>query len=80
MPSSIGWDALGINVQLAFSVLDELVEAIPRVIGSVLRQVVVKGLVYGFDVGLYWMTDYIRYTFGRFFDILKVERLVVAVE
>lgn len=57
MPSSIGWDALGITVQLAVSVLDKLVEAIPRVIGSVLGQVVVKGLVYGFDVGLYGMTD-----------------------
>ena len=57
MPFSIGLDALGIMVQLAFSVLDKLVEAIPRVIGSVLGQVVVKGLVYGFDVGLYRMAD-----------------------
>lgn len=45
------------HVVSAFSVLDKLVEAIPRVIGSVLGQVVVKGLVYGFDVGLYGMTD-----------------------
>ena len=49
VPSSIGWDALGINVRLAFSVLDKLVEAIPGVVALVLGQVVVEGLVYGFD-------------------------------
>ena len=41
-------------------------------------KIVVEGLVYGFDARLYGMTDDICYTFGRFFDILKVERLVVA--
>lgn len=64
VPSSIGWDALGINVRLAFSVLDELVEAIPGVVVLVLGQVVVEGLVNGFDVGFYRMADDICYTFG----------------
>ena len=45
------------HVVSAFSILDELVEAVPGVVVFMLGQVVVKGLVYGFDVGLYGMTD-----------------------
>ncbi len=57
LPFSIGWDALGINVRLAFSVLDKLVEAVPSVIGFVFGQVVLKGLVYSFDARLDGVTD-----------------------
>ena len=57
MPFSIGWDALGINVQLAFSVLDEFVEAVPGVVVLMHLKIVVEGLVYGFDARLYRMTD-----------------------
>ncbi len=80
VPSSIGWDALGINVRLAFSVLDELVEAIPGVVVLVFGQVVVEGLVNGFDVRLDRMTDDIRYTFGRFIDGFEVQRFIIAVQ
>jgi hypothetical protein len=41
----------------AFSVLDELVEAVSGVVRFVFGQVVVEGLVNGFDVGLDRMTD-----------------------
>ncbi len=54
---SMGWDALGIIVQLAVPVLDKLVEAIPSVVVFMLSQVVVEGLVNGFDVGLYRMAN-----------------------
>ena len=57
LPSSIGWDALGINVRLAFSVLDKLVEAVPGVVVLVLGQVVVKSLVNGFNTLLDGMAD-----------------------
>ena len=57
VPSSIGWDALGINVRLAFSVLNELVEAVPGVIVLVHGQVVVKSLVNGFNTLLDGMAD-----------------------
>ena len=53
----MGWDALGIIVQLAVPVLDELMEAVPGVVVFMLGQVVVEGLVNGFDVRLYRMTD-----------------------
>ena len=51
------WDALGINVLLTVSVLNELMEAIPGVVVLVLGQVVVKSLVYGFDARLYRMAN-----------------------
>ncbi len=53
----MGWDALGIIVQLAVPVLDKLVEAIPSVVVFMLSQVVVEGLVNGFDVRLYRMAN-----------------------
>lgn len=64
----------------SLNILDELVEAIPGVIVLVLGQVVVECLVNGFDVGLYGITDDISYTFGRFFDGLKVQRFIIAVQ
>jgi len=67
-------------MRLAFSVLDELMEAVPGVIRLMFGQVVVEGLVNSFNVGLYRMTDDIRYALGRFFDGLEIERLVVAVQ
>lgn len=45
----MGWDALGINVQLAVPVLDELMEAISSVVIFVRLKVIVKNLVNGFD-------------------------------
>ena len=45
------------RIVLAFPVLDKLMEAIPGVVVFVFGQVVVEGLVNGFDVGLYRMTD-----------------------
>ena len=57
VPSSIGWDALGITVRLAFSVLNELVEAVPGVIVLVHGQVVVKSLVNGFNTLLDGMAE-----------------------
>ena len=41
----------------AFSVLDELVEAIPGIVIFMLGQVVVECLVHGFDAWLYRMID-----------------------
>ena len=55
-------------------------ETIPSIIRFVLGQVVVKGLVNGFDVRLYRMTDDICYTFGRFINGLEVQRFIIAVE
>lgn len=46
---SIGWDTLGINVQLIFLVLDKLVESISVIIVLVLGQVVVESLINGFN-------------------------------
>ena len=42
---------------LAFSVLDELMEAIPGVVVLVHLKIVVEGLVNGFDIGFYRMAD-----------------------
>lgn len=69
----MGWDALGINVQLAVSVLDKLVEVIPSIVVFVLGQVVVEGLVNGFDASLDGVADDIGHALGRFFDVLKVQ-------
>jgi hypothetical protein len=44
VPFSMGWDALGINVQLAFPVLDELVKAVPGVVVLMHLKIVVEGL------------------------------------
>lgn len=55
-------------------------KAIPSIIRFVFLKIVVEGLVNGFNVGLYRMTDDIRYALGRFFDVLKVQWLVVTVE
>ena len=53
----MGWDALGISVQLAVSVLDELVKAILCIIVLIHFKIVVEGLVNGFDTWLDSMTD-----------------------
>ena len=45
------------HVVSAFSVLDELVEAVPCIVAITHLKIVVEGLVNGFDVGLYGMTD-----------------------
>ena len=45
-------------------------EAVPGVVVLMYLQVVVEGLVNGFDARLYGVADDIWYTFGRFFDIL----------
>ena len=71
---------ISINVQLAFSVLDELVEAVPGVVVLMHLKIVVKGLVNGFDARLNGVADDIRYTFGRFFDILEIERFIITVQ
>jgi hypothetical protein len=42
---------------VSLNILNELVKAIPGVVLLVFGQIVVKSLVYGFDVGLYGMTD-----------------------
>ena len=47
---------MGANAQLAVSVLDELVEAVPSVVLMHLK-IVVEGLVNSFNVGLYRMAD-----------------------
>ena len=65
---------------LAFSVFDEVMESISGVIVYVLGQVVDEGLVNGIDVGLYMMTNDIRYALGRFFDSFKAQWLVEAVK
>ena len=57
MPFSMGWDALGINVQLAVPVLDELVKTVPGVVVLIHLKVVVESLINGFDVGFYRMAD-----------------------
>ena len=45
-----------------------------------LGQVVVEGLVNGFNGWLDGVADNIRYALGRFIDVFKVERLVVDVK
>jgi hypothetical protein len=56
-PFSMGWDALSICVQLAVSVLDELVKAVPGVVALMYLQVVVEGSVNGFDTRLDGVAD-----------------------
>ena len=58
----MGWDALGISVQLAVSVLDELVKAMLGIIVLIHFKIVVEGLVNGFDTWLDSMTDDISYS------------------
>ena len=55
-------------------------EAVPGVIVLVLGQVVVEGLVYGFDGWLNGVADDTCYTFGRFINGLEVQRFIIAVE
>ena len=55
-------------------------EAVPGVFVLVLGQVVVEGLVYGFDALLYRMADDVRYALGRFIDGLEVQRLIITVK
>ena len=45
------------RVTLVNSVLNELVKALPCIVVLVFGQIVVEGLVNGFDVGLYRMAD-----------------------
>ena len=44
-------------VRLTFLVINELAESIPGVVVLMFGQVFVKSRVYGFNVGLYMMTD-----------------------
>ena len=67
-------------IVVSLNILNKLVEAVPGVVVFVLGQVVVEGLVNGFDVGLYRMTNDIRYTFGCFIDGLEVQRFIIAVK
>ena len=55
-------------------------EAVPGVAVLMFGQVVVEGLVNGFDVRLDGVADDTWYTFRRFIDGLKRKWLVVAVE
>ena len=55
-------------------------DAIPGVIVFMLGQVVVEGLVNGFDGWLDRMTNDICYTFCCFLYILEIERLFIAVK
>ena len=50
-------ECMGANAQLSVSVLDELVEAIPSVVVLVLGQIVVEGLVNGFEAWLDGIAD-----------------------
>jgi hypothetical protein len=55
-------------------------EALTGIVIFVLGQVVVEGLVNGFDASLDGVADDIGHALGSFFDVLKVQWLVVTVE
>lgn len=80
VPFSIGWDALGINVQLAFSILDEFVEAVPDVDALVGLKVIVDGLDDGLGALVHVMSYDFSHTSCRVPYVVEVERLVIAVK
>ena len=57
MPFSIGLGCARHQCSVSISVLDELVEAVPGVVGFVLGQVIIDSLINGFDVWLNRMAD-----------------------
>ena len=68
------------RVLLAVLVLDELVEAIPSIVIIFSLKVVVECLDNSLNAWVYRMADDIRYAFGRFFNIFKIERFIITVQ